>query len=335
MKISYSELNTYQRCPAKYSYAYIEQWQKKKKNINLFNGINAHAMLQEFFLARRDGKNLNQAWGAVEAYTGKILKDSNKFAFENEKVDAKKEVQFMFSIVGRYVDQYAEEWEILHVEEEFYILLGDHTITFTPDLVVRKPDSSVWPVDHKTTSGKAESGIPFGDMQSLLYYSGVKQVYPETAGFIFNKLRKKIPSVPQLVKTGKKRVARLANIDTTYEVLRNFLLDEAPDLLSDLDHQKRLAELRDQPDQFFWQETVYVTDQTVESICRDIQGVIIQLEASNRARNFPRHLLESRGYKDCSSCEFKRICHSDMIGWDSDKVLEEDYETREAKNPYE
>ena len=335
MKTSYSEINTYQRCPTKYAYAYIDRLQRKKRNVNLFNGINAHGMLQAYFIARRNDLTPEECWLAVEEYTENILGDSQAYAFDEEMVDAEAEVALIYSVIKRYIDQYSEEWTILHVEEEFWVQLGDNIVTFTPDLVVRDRAGKVWPVDHKTTSGSVETGIPFGDMQSLLYYAGVKAIYPETVGFLFNRLRKKLPTQPKLVKSGKRRVASLKNIDTTYEILRDFLKAEAPDLLNDPEHQQRLAELRDGGDRFFWTEAVYVNDSTISSILDDVSFVLNSLDESGGRGEWPRHLLESRGYKDCRKCEFMRLCQGEMLGWDTGQIIIEDYEPRDAKNPYE
>jgi hypothetical protein len=258
--------------------------------------------------------------------------------FEEELKDAAKELDLIVKVVERYVEQYTEDWEVLHVEEEFlYILPNNEVVTFTPDLVVRDKNGAVWIIDHKTTSRGVEGGIPFGDMQSLLYYAGVRELYPECAGFIFNRLRKKIPTKPRLTKTGKTRVADLERIDTTYEVLRDFLQDKAPGLLSDPAHQRRLAKLRDQGDRFFWTEQVYVNDATVEAVVADVAHLANEIVGPGMPGkyHYPRHLLESNGYKDCRKCPYQRLCHAELVGWDTETILEEDYKPRGPKNEYE
>lgn len=344
--MSYSGINTYQRCPQQYYWKMIRKVQRKVKSLPLFNGINGHDFMQEFFLVIREmqqsGEDYQQheyveaGLEAVEAKAEEVIAASAGIVFEDELADARHETEMILTIIRNYIGQYVEEWEILHVEEEFELVLDNgYVITFTPDLVIRDRRGNVWIVDHKTTSGGNEAGIPFGDMQALLYYAGVKSVYPECVGFFFNRLRKKLPTQPRLTKTGKTRVADLQRIDTTYEILRDFLQEKAPGLLSEPSHQRRLAQLRDQSGRFFWTEEVYVTDETAARILDDAANVLEHIELSHKQDHWPRHLLESRGYKDCRKCPFQRLCQASLYGWDTDSILEEDYEPRDPKNPYE
>lgn len=331
---SYSAINTYQRCPKQYEFKFVHKIQRKTKNLALFDGINAHEFLKEFFLALQRGASKDEAWESV-LLTAEDAVDQNVL-FEDELATIGRQVDMILAVIKNYVDQYSEEWEILHVEEEFVLLLSNgDVITFTPDLVVRDRNGAVWIVDHKTTSGTVEDGLPFGDMQSMLYFAGVQSLYPETAGFIFSRMRKKLPTQPRLAKTGKTRVADVARIDTTYEILRDFLQDKAPGLLSDQVHQRRLAELRDQGNRFFWTEQVYVNDHAVNDVIDDASYVLDQIKQSVTLERYPRHLLESRGYKDCRRCEFQPICQAQLLGWSTTELLFEEYEPRDPKNPYE
>lgn len=333
---SYSSINTYQRCPKKAYYRMVMDIQPKRRATALFNGINGHEFLKVFFLGLQAGETKEEAWSAVIDAASYLTAEARKYTFDDELLDAEKEIDSMLQIIKRYIDQYVEDWEILHVEEEFLILLDSgRVITFTPDLVVRDRNGFVWIIDHKTTSGLPEGGLPFGDTQALLYYAGVKSLYPETRGFIFNRIRKKIPTQPRLTKTGKVRVADLARIDTTYEVLRDWLKENAPALLSDPAHQRRLAELRDQPDKFFWTEQIITNDETVDNILKDVDFVLAQMETSAKVGHYPRNLQENHSYMSCSKCPYRSLCKAELLGWDVQPLLEEDFEPADPKNPYE
>ncbi len=334
--ISYSDINTFLRCPKQFEYRAVEKLERKAQAPDLFRGIEAHETLKDFFFSLQRGADPAIAWMTAKETAMKRIEEHKNAMFDDELLDAQKEAEIILSVIENYVIQYKEGWEILHVEEEFYIELDmGQVVSFTPDLVVRDRNGSVWIIDHKTTSRGVEEGVPFGDMQALLYYAGVKALYPETAGFIFNRIRKKLPSLPRLAKTGKPRVAYLNTIDTTYEILRDFLREKAPALLSDEDHQRRLAQLRDQGDRFFWTEQVYVNDETIESILKDVEGAIRMMDVCMERDYYPRNLMESGGYKDCRSCSFRPLCHNEMVGWPTETLLEEEYQPRSPKNPYE
>ena len=331
---SYSDINTYQRCPKKYEYRVVRNLTSKVTPLALYNGINAHELAKVFFLALQQGASVEVAWESVELEVHKIRAQAAKVAFDDELASADHEIQMIVDVLRRYMSQYADEWEILHVEEQFLITFNDRVVSFTPDLVIRDRNGAVWIVDHKTTSGTVEAGVPFGDMQALLYYAGVKAMYPECAGFFFNRMRKKLPTQPRLTKTGKTRVADLARIDTTYEILRDFLQETAPGLLSEPTHQRRLAELRDGGNRFFWTEQVYVNDATVEQVLDDVDFLCAQINVSEYMGKYPRHLFESRGYKDCRRCTYRSLCQTELLGWDTTEIMEQ-YEQRGEKNPYE
>jgi len=333
---SYSGINTYQRCPNLYFYKYECNLQPIKRSVALQQGTDAHEMLKVFFLALQQGENTDGAWAAVMDYASGLLAENKKIAFEDEQIEYHELVDETIRWVASYCDQYGEEWEVLHAEEEFVMILDSgKVISFTPDLVVRDRSGAVWIIDHKTTAAIPESGIPFGDMQALLYYAGVKDMYPECAGFIFNRIRKKTPTQPRLTKTGAKRVADLKRIDTTYETLRDFLQAEAPELMADPAHQQRLAELRDAPERWFWTENVYVNETTEQIILDDAAAVLAQMDASIETGMWPRNLQEDRGYKSCNKCSFKPLCQAQMLGWDTEVLLKMEYEARDPKNPYE
>jgi hypothetical protein len=333
---SYSGINTFQRCPKQYTYKQIDKIQRKVRSLALFNGINAHEFLKVYFLALQAKENSDGAMAAVYNAAAKAHDKQQKVLFDDELAVAADEIDLILTLVTRFIDQYTQDWTILHVEEEFLIILDSgRVVTFTPDLVIRDRNDAVWVVDHKTTSRSVETGLPFGDMQALLYYAGVKSLYPETAGFLFSRMRKKLPTMPRLTKTGKTRVADLKRIDTTYEILRDFLSVKAPGLLSDPDHQYRLAQLRDMGDRFFWTEQVYVNDATVDAVLTDADHVLQMMDFCHDAGWYPRHLLESNGYKDCRKCEFQPLCQAELLGWDTEALLLEEYEPRDPKNPYE
>lgn len=333
---SYSDINTYQRCPKQYQYRVVWGIERKKLAIDLFRGIEAHEYLKMFFLSIQRGLSVDEAWLLVHSYAHERINSFREVMLDNEMADARKEAEVILSIIERYCKRYAQDWEILHVEEEFYFELGNgEVISFTPDLVVRDRNGSIWIIDHKTTSRGVEEGVPFGDMQALLYYAGVKALYPECKGFIFNRIRKKIPSTPRLTKKGTPKVAYLKTIDTTYEILLEFLKTEAPFLLNDLDHRRRLAQLRDQGDRFFWTENVFVNEDTVMNVLADVEFVTLQIKHSEDTNRFPRHLLQSNGYKDCQKCPYQRLCHAEMVGWDTVDLINEDFQARGPKNEYE
>jgi hypothetical protein len=242
-------------------------------------------------------------------------------------------------VTGHFKDSPFKGWDILHVEEEFSVAINGETVTFTPDLVARDLFGKVWVIDHKSTSGGPEGGIPFATQQSLLYFAGVKAFYPEAVGFLFNFIRKKLPTQPRLNKTKNKdsglyHVNDLNRIDTTYEILQNFLSTEAPELLKHPAHHIRLMELQEIGDRFYWQDRILANEHALDVIIDETAMIIRQVITANNIEQHPRNLQEDRGYLSCGKCAFQPLCSAELLGMDTRHVLD-DYEEREEKNPYE
>lgn len=316
---SFTDLQVFGRCPKKYFYRTKVRIQPKRKAAYFRMGTTVHKIFERLAL----GESLPGIALSMEEDTR-----NDPTLFVDEIEGHLQIIQDAVRIVEGYYEYYQDDWEILHVEETFLILLATgEVISFTPDLVIRDRNGFVWIVDRKTTNATPSDGLPFADLQALLYYAGVKALYPDLRGFIFDRLRKKVPTQPRLTKTGDKRVADLARIDTTYEILRNFLETEAPDLLDNLDHRRRLAELKDN-NRFFFRETVVVTDTQMANVLQDVSEMCYLVRLASERALFPR-VLQSMGVQSCDRCEFLKICQAELLGWDTDRVLDEYYEPRD------
>ncbi len=210
---SYSSISTYMRCPKKFDYAYRQNIQAKHVPKGMKQGSIVHFILQEVFLSGTD----------PEAIGEEILNGDTPITLG---VDNQEEFEAMVDmgvvLVRGHEEYYSDDWELLHVEEQFEAELDGHRVSVTPDLIVREGGrEEVWIVDHKSTvSLPGEYEIPQPSTQDLTYGVVVSNFYP-VAGFIYNWLRKKIPTTPKLSVKGDK-INRIGDIDTTYEVLRDF-----------------------------------------------------------------------------------------------------------------
>lgn len=336
MSLSYSDINTFLRCGKQYEYRSIRKLQRKRTDAVLRQGTAIHALLMNGFLALQREDDI--MFGVEEQY-GELLEEVMvTMPFVDEREVALDMVADSFNIVQRYFDQADwEGWTVLHVEEEFSITIDGEEITFTPDLVLRDPQGNVWIVDHKSTDTIDPAGVPFSSQQSLLYLAGVRAHYPETVGFLFNYLRKKLPTEPRLNKTktdGIYQVNDLNRIDTTYEMLLDFLRTEAPELLDHPRHRERLAELRDQTDRWFATRRVLTNEAALEQMVEETSWAVEAIHRAEETEQFIRVLRDDRGYTSCSRCEFNELCAAELLDFNTEFVLRE-YEPREPKNEYE
>lgn len=317
--LSYSDILTHQRCPKQFEYKVERDLQKKRRDVNMTKGTYVHELLMAYY---QEGTTFHERYEEMKQQMVYITLD-------DEVIQPDDLLEEALDLVLRYVEKYDDDWEILHVEETFEIEIDGEPISFTPDLVIRDA-RGVWVVDHKTTSRMPDGTIGVGDYQAFLYSSAMKEIYEDFRGFIFNRLRKKVPTQPRLTKTGDTRVANVGRIDTTYEILRDFIQEEAPELMNDETHRRRLAELRDE-DRFFFREYVFTPDEVSDELFKDTQQVLVDIQRHREAGRFPRIFLPYAGAQECTNCEFKDLCVAELRDYNTEHVLDF-YEPRDMSH---
>lgn len=317
MTYSYSDILTAQRCMKKFEYAAVRKLQRKARAVNLTLGSLFHNLMMARFLQWDDEQ--------IDA----IYQEAMKYRLDDEIVSVGDLMDQADDMIERYFAHWDDDWEILHVEETFTATVDGVEISFTPDLIIRD-NTGVWIVDHKTASSLPTGELPVGDLQAFLYSAVVREIYPDFRGFIFNKIRKKIPTQPRLTKTGETRVADIGRIDTTFELLRDFILAEAPHLMDDPTHQRRLAELKDN-DRFFWREYVIVTPEQADQILTETVFMTGQIDRAIAEQVFPRTFLPYSGAQACEKCPFRELCIAELRGYDTTRVMDL-YEERDMSH---
>jgi len=339
MPESYSGIQDFQRCPQKYNWRHNWRLQRKRRNVNFFWGSEAHGFFQTFCLAIQDGNTVQEARNAVDNHAAVRVRqvEEDPVLFSDEQADARTMIEEAHAMVVRYLDRHwLNDWEVLHVEEQFtYRIDINSTVTFTPDLIIRDRNGNVWIIDWKTTKASVPEvpEVPFEDLQALIYAAGVKEMYPELKGFIFVRLRKKTPTQPRLnltadKKTGLHFVNNLKNIDTTYEVLHRFIIENAPELLKHPAHALRLAELKEN-DRFHWTETVIVTDEMIKRAIHDVEGTLLLMDYAQGLDSYYR-VYSPSSWDGCKNCEFHSLCQAEVLGWNTEKIMLDEYEERDT-----
>lgn len=311
---SYSEYQCFARCPRKHHYNYRLRLQPKRTPLALGDGAISHQLLMRGYLEMREGLDIID--GVKDEAYQLCVADETRMMFDDELLEYEDVVQECETRVLSYFEQHDDPWEILHVEETFVIMVDNEVVSFTPDLVVRTPDGNVWVVDHKNVKTIPDE-LPFGDMQAALYIAGVKAVYPETVGFIWNYLRKKTPTQPRLVKDGS-RVSDINRIDTTYEILYKFC--EENGLLNLESHRARLIELQNSA-KFFRRMEYLISDDFEQNLVEDITELSQAMRSGVKYRVFSKSPLDG-----CDRCSYNVVCKADLQGGATDQLIQEFYE---------
>lgn len=295
-RYSHTAIKLWQRCQRKWAYKYIDRLETDATKPALERGKTLHQGLEYYHTE------------------DPLFAEWYEFAEQEDR-----------DVMDRYALKYdEEEWEVLFAEQEIEFSLHGYTIVVIPDLVVRLPNGEVWIVDHKTTSRIPDEWDEYNmsDFQHLLYIAALQQAGYDVAGFIFNYIRTKPPTVPQTTKDGS-RFANLARMDTDYGTL--YKVAERLGWLENEDVKNKLNVLKHGPDKYFQRHYLIKNQHAVDQAVKSALATMSNMSDKEygRARGpYERHVLSSgHGWSACRNCEYQPLCYNELLGIESDLEL--------------
>lgn len=186
--VTNSMLKTFRRCPKQADYKYAQRLKPRVQNKNLRRGTWFHTLLQYY--------HLGQDW---EVHHQKLKAVFDEM-FDEEKDyygDLPGEIErAMRAYIWHYKD---DEWRVIDTEVTLEAALPDGTILRAKVDAIIENAFGVWIVDHKTHKQLPNLVFRILDAQSGLYLWIAGQMGLKVQGFIWNYVRWKAPSVPELV----------------------------------------------------------------------------------------------------------------------------------------
>ena len=296
MIATYSSLTTFANCERKFYWRYIKQITPRTKAHALHFGQVIHTCLEKLYR------------GATVEQVGDWLMAAHNRG-DIEAVDLWK----ANAMIGGYVARWGRdpEWKILAVEQVIdpqkivnpRTKRSLRTFDFSGkiDLVLEKPDGSLWILDHKTAASINGAYLDriWLDWQTALYAYFVEQIYQrEVTGVIFNILEK-----PQLRQYKASKSRRVAETDEQY--------------------QCRLIEWAfDQ--RHYHREKIYLERWRIDQVPIQLIERAKQLQDTRRRGRWPQNFGHCYSYNRL--CGYHALCASN----NSRAVLQSEYEMRAA-----
>ena len=313
----FSMVKAYRRCPKAYDYKYNQNLQRVKPPAPLIRGTIIHEIL-----------DMRAIPGATKGYKSVLAKYQERYGtlFKEEK---ELYGETFISDIERVYQGYLREYDDTDLEylstEEFIStpLVGDIIFQGHLDKRVFK-DGRMWVMDHKTHKNLPTEEQRFNDYQLLMYlwaYNREHSKGDQIEGVIWDYIRTKPPTIPEVLKAGG--LSQAKNIDTdvytyTKELVRH-RLDQKP-------YAQFLAELKKRSRHKFYQR-VYLpapsrvmTDQVVKDFAETSQ-IMHGLGVYPRSPS-----------RDCSWCEYYRICNAELRGLDHKFIRESEYKVEEVSS---
>lgn len=204
-------------------------------------------------------------------------------------------------------------------EHEFAIgLTNDITVTGKVD-GVGKAKKMLWLVEHKNHAKFPNSDHRWRNVQSSVYIRFIEELgWWSLEGTLWNYIRSKAPTRPQLLKSGQLSTREL-------DSLPQVVIDTIQEYRLDLAQYKDLVDTQRQK-MSSWYERVYTPNkkEVVDSIVRDFTLSAKMLRDTNFEKRVPRSIG-----KHCDWCEFEPLCRAHLTGADEEYVMEKEYEVKE------
>jgi RecB family exonuclease len=320
--ISWSELKTFQRCPKQHEYKYVDRLVPKRKARPLYLGSWIHAALESYYVG-----------GDWKIGHKEYVKDYNKL-FEEERAGLETKrgkrgrplPEIVSQIMKSYLWYYREDgWTVKAVEQEFEVdtplkINGRvQPLQGIIDLVIEDPEGRWWVVDHKTTGTIPDANAFHAmDPQLMLYPWAAKQAWGwDISGVIYNYVKSKPPTIPQITKAGNISKRKLV---TDYPTLRRFLRTNGYD---PLDFGDILRPLR--------KRSPFLRRYRLPREAVVTKGVLLDSLAT------AKHIREdARRYRvitrDCASqCPYHDLCRNELNGFDTTLMRSNNFTPKEER----
>lgn len=312
----YSMVRTYRRCPKAYEYKYLQNLQRVAPPAPLIRGTIIHQILDARAISTPSGKGFKTIMSEYREKYGTLFKEEQEMYGENFLDNIERVYQ-------GYLREYPDE-DLEYMSSEEFVstpLVGDIIFQGHLDKRVFK-DGRLWVMDHKTHRNIPTEEQRFNDYQILMYvwaYNREHAKGDQIDGVIWDYIRTKPPTIPEpLVKGG---LSQAKNIDTdVYTYTRELVklkLDPKP-------YKVFLAELAKRARGKFYQR-VYLPAPSKVMVEQVVQDFTQSSQIMHGLKVYPRTMT-----RDCSWCEYYRICNAELRGLDHKFVRNSEYKVEEV-----
>jgi len=285
--VTASSLNTYSKCPRRYQYRYMEEFESTLPQEALLVGTAVHIGIERFWL----GDTATDMFLAVDEY----YRESPTFwSSKRGEVEQAKVAAYLYGYIKERSPMVGD-YEVLGVEEEWRETLHVQQMDLHSqragkfDLVIRrKADGEVFVVDHKT-SGSRDIEDPASlfwsklvfDTQVVMYLDAAQRKYnlSRRPRFVYDVIRK-TKSKPSMTK----RVAR-RKTETRFQ----FESRKASVTETFAQYRARiLKEYTNDPSRYMWRE-ILITHDEVERRQDELFLLEKQIQNAPLAYDLPRN----------------------------------------------
>ena len=311
IRISNSSTKTVYRCEQRYVYKYVEGLSKKLEALPLKLGSWLHSLLEHKY---KDGD-----WKPKHK---QLSREFRRLLPEEREYYGDLPTQAKTILLGyEHHWRLDEGWKIIDTEVKVEVKLGKAWVFVGKiDVVAEDENGDLWLWDHKSFKGQEPpEDYRIIDPQSALYVWAYERITGrQPVGFVFNYLRTKLPSLPQLTKRGVLSKRAIDTNEITFvTALKHYGLDPK-------DFRAEIAEARSRNRNYYDRQLVDRPDALIRNLLLDIK------EKSPRIRELHEGARPTRTLtKDCRfDCEFFMLCLTEVTGGNGKYIRKQDFVVR-------
>lgn len=320
---SYSRVKLWRHCHMAHYYRYVLRLAKKRKAIPLFRGTILHEMLNARAILKLHPKAPHKSpeqilSGYAKKYRIMLKEEQGMYG------DVIGDLRRIFNAYERYYEK--EEYTVVASEDPILTTLKDD-IKFVGyiDKRVKDDNDQMWIKDHKSCSSIPDDDTRFSDYQLILYPWAWNKDHPgqEVSGIIWDYVRTKPPTIPELLKKGG--LTKRMDIDTDHHTYLDTIYKND---LNPKHYKEILTHLKNKKSTFFRRIVLPIPPKrTVDTIVTDFRTSVMEIESLSKTDSGK---IRSMTY-NCKQCEFYQLCQAEIRGLDSDFIRKTDYIEREPE----
>jgi hypothetical protein len=320
-------MSVFRRCIKQSEYKYVHRLKPVRLGSPLKRGTWVHALLEE------DAKGGN--WKKLHKKLSAQFNDM----FDEEKDfygDLPTEIKH---VMQSYFWHYKKDvWKWHEVELELTAELPNGVLLRIKFDGLIENQFGLWLVDHKTHKTLPKLDYQMLDTQSPIYIWVAQQNDIPVNGFIWNYLRWKAPTWPQLAYEGtaRERLSKRA-IDTDYPTFLRGLkrLGQDPD-----DHSDQLAKLKarryhprePQTSEFFRRVVMEKSDELIQRVLKEAMRTADRMNGYDFTD--PDAVERTVGRHCEFMCSYKDLCTMELLGGNTRPLIKQNYEVGDPMSYY-
>lgn len=316
LRLSNSKVGTWNRCPKRFEYKYVQGWRSSQKTLHLERGSWLHELLEYYYMG--------EDWKVPHADRTKAFNS----LFDEEKDDLGDlpvDIERIFtSYLARYDKEDTKNWKVIDTElDEIITLPNGLRFQIIIDLIVEEPDGGLWIVDHKTVGRFMDEDFMLLDAQLARYFWGAEHMgYKPLRGVMFNEICTKGPTLPKVLQnnTLEKRMNINCDVYTYYRELKKHRMDMDA-------HLDFLKKLKAQEGRWFRRTKLAKDPVLVNRLMDELNMSARLIERAASTGEYPRAVEKACTF----DCEFRIPCQIELMGGDPEHELKRKFTNKKQE----